>query len=274
MKILFCGDVVGRSGRSVIEKNIPVLRKSLSLDFVIVNAENAAHGFGLTPKMFEAFKRAGVDAVTMGNHTFDKKDIFDTLADDEKLIRPLNYPEGTVGHGMSVFCLSDGRKIAVVQVLGRLFMRPSESPFMALENFFKTHILGQDIQALIVDVHAEATSEKMALGFFCDGRASLVAGTHTHIPTADAMILPNGTGFISDVGMCGDYYSIIGMTKETALPRFLNRDAIQETGEKSERLEPAEKEGTLCGVFIETDDKTGKCLTIRPIRLGAHLINT
>ena len=274
MKILFCGDVVGRSGRSVIEKNIPSLRDSLSLDFVIVNAENAAHGFGLTPKMFEAFKRAGVDAMTMGNHTFDKKDIFDTLADDEKLIRPLNYPEGTVGHGMSVFCLPDGRKIAVVQVLGRLFMRPFESPFLALENFFKTHVLGRDIQALIVDVHAEATSEKMALGFFCDGKASLVAGTHTHIPTADAMILPNGTGFISDVGMCGDYYSIIGMTKETALPRFLNRDLPQEAPEKSERLEPAEKEGTLCGVFVETDDNTGKCLTIRPIRLGAHLINT
>lgn len=264
MKILFMGDVVGSSGREIVLKKLPQLKKELQADFVIVNGENAAHGFGLTPKMYEAFLKAGADVVTMGNHTFDKKDIFETLNEKENIIRPLNYPEGTIGHGYCICSLKDGRKVAVVQLLGRIFMPKNEDPFVSLDRFLKEHPLGGDVQAIIVDIHCEATSEKMATGFFADGRASLVAGTHTHIPTADAMILPKGTGYITDIGMCGDYYSIIGMVVESALPRFLGAEKV--------RLEPAEKDGTLCAVFIETDDETGLAQSIRPIRIGAHLI--
>lgn len=266
MKILFLGDIVGKSGRDLVIKELPKLKEQMQLDFIVVNAENAAHGFGLTPKMFEALKNAGADVITMGNHTFDKKDIFPVLEENADIIRPINYPEGTIGKGATVYTLKDGRKVGVIQVLGQIFMRNNEAPLPFLEKFYQEHVLGKNIQAIIVDVHAEATSEKMAMGFLSDGKASLVAGTHTHIPTADAMILPKGTGYITDIGMCGDYYSIIGMTTQTALTRF--------TTPNPERLAPAEKEATLCAVFIETDDETGLCKQIHPVRLGAHLINT
>ena len=264
MKILFCGDIVGRAGREAVLTHLPELKEKLNWDFLVVNGENAAHGFGLTPKMFNLFRQKGVDVVTMGNHTFDKKEIFPTLDNEKNLIRPLNYPKGTIGHGSGIFELPDGRKIAIVQLLGCLFMHPAKNPFTAIDAFLKNCILGKDVQAILVDMHGEATSEKMGMGFFCDGRVSLVAGTHTHVPTADAMILPNGTGYITDVGMCGDYYSIIGMQVKTALPRFVK-------GER-QRLQPAEEQSTLCAVFLETDDTTGHCLQIRPIRAGAHLI--
>ena len=266
MRILFLGDVVGKAGRELALKELPRLKSQMSLDFIVVNAENAAHGFGLTPKMFDAFKRAGANVITMGNHTFDKKDIFPVLTDNPDIIRPANYPEGTIGQGSTIHTLPDGKRIGVIQVLGQTFMQKNEAPFGFLDKFYQQHPLGQDLQAIIVDVHAEATSEKMAMGFLSDGKASLVAGTHTHIPTADAMILPKGTGYITDIGMCGDYYSIIGMTTESALPRF--------TGNPPARLSPAEDQGTICAVYIETDDNSGLCKTIRPVRLGAHLINT
>lgn len=266
MKILFLGDVVGRAGREIVLKQLPELKAKMQLDFIVVNAENAAHGFGLTPKMFDAFKKAGANVITMGNHTFDKKDIFDTLASNPDIIRPANYPEGTIGQGHTIHTLPDGRKVGVVQVLGCTFMRTNAEPLPYLQAFYDKYKLGLDVQAIIVDVHAEATSEKMAMGFLSDGKASLVAGTHTHIPTADAMILPNGTGYITDIGMCGDYYSIIGMTTASALPRF--------THSAPQRLSPAEQNGTLCAVLIETNDATGLCEKIRPVRIGAHLINT
>ena len=266
MKILFLGDIVGRSGRDLVLKELPKLKSQMELDFIVVNAENAAHGFGLTPKMFEALKRAGADVITMGNHTFDKKDIFPVLEENPDIIRPINYPEGTIGRGTTVYTLKDGRKVGVIQVLGQIFMRNNEAPLPFLEKFYQENVLGKDVQAIIVDVHAEATSEKMAMGFLSDGKASLVAGTHTHIPTADAMILPKGPGYITDIGMCGDYYSIIGMTTGTALTRF--------TSTTPERLAPAEQEATLCAVFVETDDETGLCKQIHPVRLGAHLENT
>ncbi len=266
MKILFCGDVVGRAGREAIFTYLPYLKEKLNWDFLVVNGENAAHGFGLTPKMFSLFRQKGVDVITMGNHTFDKKDIFTTLENEERLIRPLNYPKETIGHGFGIFELSDGRKIAIVQLLGQLFMRPTEDPFTCINSFLEKYVLGKDVQAILVDMHGEATSEKMSMGFFCDGRVSLVAGTHTHIPTADAMILPKGTGYITDVGMCGDYYSVIGMKVETALPRF--------THNTRQRLQPAEEKGTLCAVFLETNDNTGLCTNIRSVRIGAHLAET
>ena len=267
MKILFCGDVVGSSGRKVLRTFLPTLKETLNLDFIVINAENAAHGFGLTPKMYKTLKELGIHVMTMGNHTWDKKDIIDVLQNEPDIVRPLNYPEGTIGQGFCIYTLPDGRKVAVAQVLGQVFMRDVENPFTALKHITDTYTLGKDYNALIVDIHGEATSEKMAMGFFMDGKASLVAGTHTHIPTADAMILPKKTGYITDIGMCGDYYSIIGMQVETALPRFIDKT-------NKVRLHPAEKDGTLCAVYLETDDDTGLCQTIRPVRLGAHLIAT
>ncbi len=266
MKILFCGDVVGSAGRKALREYLPKLKQTLGVDLIIVNAENAAHGFGLTPKMYKTLKDMGIHVMTMGNHTWDKKDIVDVLQKESDIVRPLNYPEGTIGQGFCIYTLPDGRKAAVAQVLGQIFMRDVEDPFKALKQIIDKYTLGQDYQAFIIDIHGEATSEKMALGFFMDGKASLVAGTHTHIPTADAMILPKGTGYMTDIGMCGDYYSVIGMQVETAMPRFIDK-AIHA------RLQPAEKDGTLCAVYLETDDKTGLCQTIRPIRMGAHLIS-
>ncbi len=265
MKILFCGDIVGSSGRRVLREHLPSLRENLKLDFVIANAENAAHGFGLTPKLYKAIKDMGIDVITMGNHVWDKKDVIEILEKESDIIRPLNYPEGTIGQGFRIYSLKDGRKVGVLQVLGQVFMKEVFSPFQAVKQVTSHYKLGEDYHALIVDIHGEATSEKMALGFFMDGSASLVAGTHTHIPTGDSMILPKGTGYMTDIGMCGDYYSIIGMQVETALPRFTGN------GMKC-RLQPAEGSGTLCGVYIETDDRTGLCREIKPIRLGGHLI--
>ena len=261
MKILFCGDVVGKSGRQVLTTVLSDLKRKLVPDIVIVNGENAAHGFGLTPKLFQGFMKMGVDVVTMGNHTFDKTDINDLLDSEERLVRPMNYPENTIGHG---FCVVEKKRIrvCVVQLLGKVFMRPVEDPFAAIDLFIKKHKKEYDL--LIVDFHAEATAEKVGMGYLLDGRAALVLGTHTHTPTADARILPAGTGFQTDVGMCGDYDSVIGMSVASALPRF---SGVQQ------RLTPAEGEGTFCGTFAEIDDKTGKCLLIRPIIIGPNLIN-
>lgn len=266
MRILFIGDIVGKSGRDVVMRYVPLLRKKYDLDVVIANAENAAHGFGLTPKLLAQLKQAGIDIFTMGNHTFDKKDILEVIDTDETIVRPSNYPDHTPGHSLVIYTTKDSKKIAVIQFIGTIFMRNTLSPFDALKTFFATHTLGKDYHALVVDIHAEATSEKNGIAYCCDGKASLVAGTHTHIPTADARILPNGVGFITDVGMCGDYDSIIGMTTATAMPRF--------TEQAYQQLKPAEGEGTLCAVYVETDDSTGHCTLIRPVRLGAHLQNT
>ena len=261
MKVLFCGDVVGKSGRQVLSAVLPKLKKEFVPDFIIVNGENAAHGFGLTPKLFQGFMKMGVDVVTMGNHTFDKVDINELLDSEQCLIRPMNYPENTIGHGFCIVEKGDIR-VCVAQLLGKVFMRPVEDPFTAIDSFIKSHQKDYDI--LIVDFHAEATAEKVGMGYFLDGRAALVLGTHTHTPTADARILPAGTGFQADVGMCGDYNSVIGMSVASALPRF---SGVQQ------RLIPAEGAGTFCATFAEIDAKTGRCSVIRPIIIGPNLIN-
>ncbi len=265
MKILFCGDAVGQSGRTMIFNTVPALRRQLNLDFVVTNGENAAHGFGLTPKLYQAFLDHGSDVITLGNHAFDKQDINPVLENpDSVLIRPLNYPENTIGRG---FCIRtvNGVRIAVLQLLGKVFMRAVDDPFATITTFFQNHQRGRDYDILIVDFHAEATAEKVGMGYFCDGKASLVVGTHTHIPTADARILPNGTGYMTDVGMCGDYHSVIGMTVDSALPRFIGTPG---------RLSPAEQAGTFCGVVADIDEQTGTCRRIFPVRIGAHLENT
>lgn len=267
MRILFAGDVVGKSGRNILFSALPKLREKLKPDAIIANGENAAHGFGLTPKMYHQFLEAGVDIVTLGNHTFDKKDIIPTLESEPFLVRPLNYPENTVGQGFCIKTLANGKRLAVVQVLGHVFMRNSLNPFEILADWLHHYQRGKNYDALLVDVHAEATSEKVALGHFLDGQAGLVVGTHTHVPSADAMILPKGTGYMTDAGMCGDYYSVIGMEVSGALSRLLPNTP-------NERLIPAEKEGTFCGVFADLDDETGLCREIFAVRVGAHLENT
>lgn len=267
MRILFAGDVVGKSGRNILFWALPKLREKLKPDAVVINGENAAHGFGLTPKMYHQFLEAGVDIVTLGNHTFDKKDIIPALESEPFLVRPLNYPENTVGQGFCIKTLANGKRLAVVQVLGHVFMRNSLNPFEILADWLHHYQRGKNYDALLVDVHAEATSEKVALGHFLDGQAGLVVGTHTHVPSADAMILAGGTGYMTDAGMCGDYYSVIGMEVKGALSRLLPNIS-------NERLIPAEKEGTFCGVFADLDDETGLCREIFAVRVGAHLENT
>tara|TARA_Y100001934_G_scaffold210225_1_gene248776 strand:+ start:314 stop:1132 length:819 start_codon:yes stop_codon:yes gene_type:complete len=265
MRILFCGDVVGRSGRDAIADHLPRLREDLKLDFVIVNGENAAHGFGITEKICETLFQAGADCITGGNHTWDKPEIAPFMDSDRRMLRPINFPEGTPGRGVADFVTVRGEKVKVINVMCRLFMELLDDPFRAVEAELPlTAPKPGGYGAVIVDVHGEATSEKMAMGHLTDGRASLVVGTHTHVPTADAHILENGTGYQTDAGMCGDYNSVIGMEKLGSLKRFRRRFP-------SPRLAPAEGEGTLCATFLETDDSTGLAARISPVRLGGRL---
>lgn len=264
MRILYCGDVVGRSGREAVIKRLPGLRRDLSLDFIVVNGENAAHGFGLTPKICAEFYEAGVDALTTGNHAWDQREILAYIDSDPRLLRPMNFPPGTPGRGAQLYAAPGGRKVLVMQVMGRLFMDPLDDPFAAVEAELARHRLGATVAAIVLDVHGEATSEKMALGHVADGRVSLVVGSHSHVPTADAQILPGGTAYQTDAGMCGDYDSVIGMRKDLAIFRFVRKIP-------GEKLAPADGEGTLCGVLVETDDATGLARTIAPLRLGGRL---
>jgi metallophosphoesterase (TIGR00282 family) len=264
MRILFCGDVVGRSGRKILLQRLPELRTALALDAVIVNGENAAGGFGITAGLCQEFYAAGADLITTGNHVFDQRELIGYSERDPRLIRPLNMMPGTPGRGSAQVALADGRKLLVLQVMGRLFMGAYDDPFRALEGELAKHPLGAGAQAIVIDLHAEATSEKMALGHLADGRASLVAGTHTHVPTADAQILPGGTAYITDIGMTGDYDSVIGMSKAIAIQRF--RSHVP-----GSRNTPALGEATLCAVYLETDDASGLARTIAPLRLGGRL---
>ncbi len=264
MRILFCGDVVGRSGREAILAHIPEIREKLGLDLVVVNAENAAGGFGITARLCQEFYAAGVDVLTLGNHAWAQREIVGYIDQDPKLLRPLNYPDGTPGVGSGLYTTAKGERVLVLQVLGRLFMEPVDDPFAAAERTLANHRLGGSVAAILVDVHAEATSEKMAVGHYLDGRVTLVAGTHTHIPTADAQVLAGGTAYISDVGMCGDYDSVIGMKKEISIKRFLRPL-------RTEPFSPAEGEASLCAVFVETDPKTGLAKRVAPLRMGGRL---
>jgi metallophosphoesterase (TIGR00282 family) len=265
MKILFLGDVMGRSGRKAIADHLPRLRTDWKLDFVVVNAENATSGAGLTGAHARDLLEAGADCLTLGDHAFDQKDMLRVIESEQRILRPLNFSKAAPGKGARLFTAQNGRKVLVAQALGQVFMkRPFDDPFSALEPVLKAHPLGGQASAVIIDIHCEATSEKMAMGHYCDGRASLVVGTHTHVPTADAMILPGGTGYQSDAGMCGDYLSVIGMDKEEPLRRFI-------TGMPKERFTPAMGEATLSGTYVETDDRTGRALRIEMVRQGGRL---
>jgi len=264
VRILFVGDVVGRAGRSVLLAELPRLRTALALDTVIVNAENAAGGYGLTATIAGEFLAGGADILTMGNHVWDQRELIGHIDREPRIVRPLNLPPGTPGRGIAEFRTARGQKVLVLQVLGRLFMGLVDDPFRALDAELARHALGGSVQAIVVDVHAEATSEKMALGHFLDGRVSLVVGTHTHVPTADARVLAGGTGYITDLGMTGDYDSVIGMDKQGSLHKW-------RTDLPGPRLTPSAGEAMLCGVFAETDDRTGLLRRIEPVRLGQGL---
>lgn len=265
MRILFLGDVVGRTGRDAVVAALPGLRGGLALDLVVVNGENASHGFGLAPDMARAMLAAGADVITLGNHTWDRKEIIPFLEAEPRVIRPINYPPGTPGRGAHVVELPGGRRALVVNVMGRLFMDPLDDPFRGVQAEVQKHRMGAGgVQAIILDVHAEASSEKNAFGHSFDGLVSLVVGTHTHTPSADHQILPGGTAYMTDAGMCGDYDSVIGMAKAGAALRFWRKVP-------GERLAPAEGEATLCGVFVETDDTTGLARRIEPLRQGGRL---
>ena len=263
MHLLFIGDIMGRAGRTVVEHEVPRLRKALKLDFVVANAENAAGGFGVTRAIADELFSAGVDVITTGNHWADQKEILGFIDHEDRILRPINFPPGTPGKGSGLFETRSGERVLVVNPMGRVFMDAIDDPFRAVEAELKACPLGEGADAIIIDMHAEATSEKMAMGQFSDGRASLVVGSHAHIPTADAQILPGGTAYQTDAGACADYDSVIGMEKYEPIQRFLSKMA-------SSRYTPALGPATLCGVYVETGAK-GLAVRIEPVRIGGRL---
>ncbi len=265
MRLLFLGDLMGRSGRTAAINALPDLREKLKLDFVVVNAENAASGFGTTGKIAGAVIQAGADVLSGGNHTFDQKDILSVIDNDNRILRPVNYPEGTPGRGYAVYDAPRGKKVLVINAMGRVFMNALECPFRAIDKVLTKYRLGVTVNAIIVDFHGEATSEKMAMGQYLDGRVSFVVGTHSHIPTADCQIFDKGTAYQTDAGMCGDYNSVIGMEKTEPINRFVSRM-------NKERFTPAGGDATVCGTFVETDDRTGLAKRIEPVRIGPRLM--
>lgn len=264
MRILFVGDIVGRSGRAILLERLPALIKDWKLDFVAINGENAAGGFGVTEAICGELIAAGGDAITLGNHAWDQREALVFIERVPKLVRPLNFPRGTPGRGAAILEAKNGARVLVINLMGRIFMDPLDDPFAAVENELAACALTSGADAIIVDMHCEATSEKQSMGHFLDGKASLVVGTHTHVPTADHQILPNGTAYITDVGMTGAYDSVIGMVKDEPLNRFLRRIP-------SARLEPANGPATLCAVAVETDDGTGLATRVAAVRLGGRL---
>jgi metallophosphoesterase (TIGR00282 family) len=266
MRLAFFGDIVGRSGREALSHHLPELRKTLNLDFVVVNAENATSGFGCSENSARELFEAGADCLTLGNHAWDQKEALSYIEREPRLIRPINYPPLACapGRGANLFFTQSGLRILVINALGQVHMAPIDDPFAKVDSELDACPLGVACDAIIVDMHCEATSEKMAMGHFCDGRASLVVGTHTHVPSADSMILNNGTAYQTDAGACCDYDSVIGMDKEEPLRRF-------STGINRERFRPASGEATVCGVYVETDPNTGLAVRIDPIRIGGRL---
>jgi 2',3'-cyclic-nucleotide 2'-phosphodiesterase len=265
VNILFCGDVMGRPGREAIKRYVPKLRRDFALDLVVANAENAAGGSGLTEKLCGEFYDCGVDVLTTGNHVWDQRELIGYIDRDPRVLRPANFPPLTTpGSGWRLHRLADGRNALVVNLMGRLFMDALDDPFARLDGILAEHRLGCELAAILVDMHAEASSEKMAMGHFADGRVSAVLGSHSHIPTADAQIFPGGTAYQTDAGMCGDYDSVIGLQKAPAVRRFV-------TKMPGERPQVAEGEPTLCGILLVTDDHSGLARRVEPVRLGGRL---
>jgi 2',3'-cyclic-nucleotide 2'-phosphodiesterase len=264
MRLLFLGDIVGRSGRQAVVGALPGLKRRFALDFVVINGENAAGGFGITEAILDELIEAGADAVTLGNHAFDQKEALVFITRHDRLVRPINFPAGTPGRGAALIKAASGAEVLVINAMGRIFMTELDDPFRAIDAELTACRLKEGADAIIIDFHAEATSEKQALAYFVDGRASAVVGTHTHVPTADDRVLPAGTAFISDVGMCGDYNSVLGMDTEEPINRFLTKISRQ-------RFEPSHGPATLSGLAVEIDDATGLALRCAALRIGPHL---
>jgi metallophosphoesterase (TIGR00282 family) len=267
MRILFLGDVVGRSGRLAVLDALPKLRARYAADFVVVNGENAAGGFGITEVIANELLDAGADVITTGNHVWDQREALIFIERQDRLLRPLNFPQGTPGKGAGLFKAANGADVLVVNAQGRVFMNDLDDPFSAVDRAVEACGLKSGADAIVIDFHAEATSEKEAMGHFVDGRATAVIGTHTHVPTADEQILTGGTAYISDAGMCGDFDSVLGMDKEEPINRFLTKIA-------SQRFAPSKGEATICGVGIEVDDATGLARAIAPLRIDGRLSQT
>lgn len=260
MKIVYCGDIVGKSGRNAVLENIDNIKNKYKPDVFIINGENSAHGFGITPKICDDFFSKGIDAITTGNHAFNKKEILPYMNECKKIIRPLNFPTDSPGRGYCEVEFLSGKKILIIQIQGTLFMQPNDNPLVVIDKLLKSYILGKNINAIFVDIHAEITSEKLAIAHHLDGRVSAVIGTHTHVPTNDARILKNGTAYQTDTGMCGDYDSVIGFDKQEPINRVLHR-------ESRGKLTLSEGKGTVSGVFIETNDRTGLATNIEIITI-------
>ncbi len=264
MRILFIGDIVGRSGRGAVLERLSGLISGWQLDLVVINGENAAGGFGITEAIYNELVDAGADAITLGNHAWDQREALVFIERAPRLIRPLNYPPGTPGRGAALVDTRNGKRALVINAMGRIFMDALDDPFAAVEREIAACPLGSGADAIVVDIHCEATSEKQSMGWFCDGRVSAVVGTHTHAPTADHRILPGGTAFVSDVGMSGDFDSVIGMNRDEPLNRFLRKIATT-------RFEPATGPATLCALAVETDDTSGLATRVAAVRLGGVL---
>jgi metallophosphoesterase (TIGR00282 family) len=261
MRVLFLGDIIGRAGRKALQNNLKEIKQKYQIDFTIINGENSAGGFGITEDICKDIYSYGGDVITTGNHLWDQKEIAEYIAKDGNLLKPYNFPEGTPGLGFNIYKTAKDENIMVINLIGNVFMKSDDNPFLKVEQILRKHQLGNDLKFIFVDFHAEATSEKVAMGHHLDGRVSAVVGTHQHVPTADGHILSGGTAYQTDAGMCGDYNSIIGMNKEPILERFL--------GMKSKKkFSPALGEATLCGVIIESDSETGLAKKIEPIKIG------
>jgi len=264
MRLLFIGDIVGRAGRAIVLDKLPGLVRDWKLDLVVINGENSAGGFGITETIYHELVDAGADAITLGNHSWDQRDALVFIDRVPRLIRPVNYPKGTPGRGAALVEAKNGKRALVINVMGRIFMDPLDDPFAAVEREIAACPLREAADAIVVDMHCEASSEKQAMGYFCDGRASLVVGTHTHVPTSDHRIMRGGTAFMTDAGMTGDYDSVIGMTKDEPLSRFLRKIP-------GSKFEPAAGPATLSGIAVETDDKTGLATKVSAVRIGGIL---
>ncbi|MES2678186.1 MAG: TIGR00282 family metallophosphoesterase [Pseudomonadota bacterium] len=268
MKILFCGDIVGRAGRKAVEKHVPKLKEQLGLDLVIANVDNASGGFGINKNTCDELMAVGVDIMTGGDHIWDQKETISFIANQKNLLRPLNFPKHTPGNGATIFTTKNHQKILVVHLLGQVFIKNNlNCPFEMVEDLLKNYQLGKDVAAIIIDIHAEATSEKMAMGKFLDGKVSFVVGSHTHIPTNDFHIMKAGTAYHTDAGMCGDYDSVIGMQEGVPLKSFLTKRRVG-------KMEPANGEATFCATLVEIDDKTGLAKKIEAIKLDGILMNS
>ena len=266
MRILFLGDVVGISGCSKLMNNLMDEIKSKKIDFVIVNGENAAsQGVGLTKEICLDFFNCGVDVITTGNHVWDQKEIMEYIDKENRLLRPKNLFEPAPGKGFNIYNTKEDIKIGVLNLMGNVFMKKCDDVFEVSEKFMKRFNLKKDYDFLVVDFHGEITSEKNAIGHYFDGKASLVIGTHTHIPTNDARILTGGTGYQTDAGMCGDYNSVIGMNAENSLNRFLKKNSVRQF--------PAIGEATISGLLVKADEKTGLAKNVEPIIIGKNLEN-